>query len=149
MFNGCSFGSLYHFVGSTCHACSVFFPTMPGADITNNPSERPYIVFGYGSLIWKVWNSRFGVYRFLLIRRWEDQPPPHTIHKQPGFLKGYVRRFAQSSWDHRGTPEVCTSCVSRDNLPNAPSSQNPGRVVTLIHADEWQLFSASNVAWAP
>ncbi|KAG8986396.1 hypothetical protein FRB94_003447 [Tulasnella sp. JGI-2019a] len=68
--------------------------------------ESPYIVFGYGSLIWK--------------------PPQHTVHRIPGFLKGYVRRFAQSSWDHRGTPE------------------NPGRVVTLIHSDDWQKFSSLN-----
>jgi len=38
-------------------------------------------------------------------------------------LKGYVRRFAQKSHDHRGTPE------------------NPGRVVTLIHKEDWDVFS--------
>ncbi|TFK23729.1 ChaC-like protein [Coprinopsis marcescibilis] len=48
-------------------------------------SESPFIVFGYGSLIFK--------------------PPPHVIAQTPGFLKGYVRRFSQKSHDHRGTPE--------------------------------------------
>jgi len=62
-----------------------------------------YTVFGYGSLIFK--------------------PPPHVISQTPGFLKGYVRRFAQNSIDHRGTKE------------------SPGRVVTLIHIKDWDLFS--------
>ncbi|VDB85107.1 unnamed protein product [Peniophora sp. CBMAI 1063] len=77
--------------------------------------SKPYVVFGYGSLIFK--------------------PPPHTIKQTPGYLKGYVRRFAQKSHDHRGTPE------------------NPGRVVTIIHQEDWQAFSGSDpfphedVAW--
>ncbi|KZT65983.1 ChaC-like protein [Daedalea quercina L-15889] len=66
----------------------------------------PYVVFGYGSLIFK--------------------PPPHVTSQHPGFLKGYVRRFAQKSHDHRGTPE------------------NPGRVVTLVHKEDWDAFSGSD-----
>lgn len=69
-------------------------------------SPKPFIVFGYGSLIFK--------------------PPPHVIAQVPGFLKGYVRRFAQESHDHRGTPE------------------NPGRVVTLIHKEDWAAFAGSD-----
>ncbi|PPQ83840.1 hypothetical protein CVT25_000899 [Psilocybe cyanescens] len=65
-----------------------------------------FVVFGYGSLIFK--------------------PPPHTIAQTPGYLKGYVRRFAQKSHDHRGTPE------------------SPGRVVTLIHKEDWDKFSGSD-----
>ncbi|KAK0475260.1 ChaC-like protein [Armillaria novae-zelandiae] len=78
---------------------------------TGNIERPPFIIFGYGSLIFK--------------------PPPHTIAEGmsnflPGFLKGYVRRFAQKSHDHRGTPE------------------NPGRVVTLVHIEDWNKFSSSD-----
>ncbi|KAL3233505.1 hypothetical protein RNJ44_03545 [Nakaseomyces bracarensis] len=51
-------------------------------------------VLGYGSLIYK--------------------PPPHYTHRIPTVIYGFMRRFWQSSVDHRGTPE------------------SPGRVVTLV-----------------
>ncbi|OCL10432.1 ChaC-like protein [Glonium stellatum] len=59
-------------------------------------------LFGYGSLIWK--------------------PPPHYDQRIPGYIDGYVRRFWQSSEDHRGTPEA------------------PGRVVTLIDRAHWETL---------
>lgn len=54
-------------------------------------------VLGYGSLIYK--------------------PPPHYTQRIPALIYGFIRRFWQSSIDHRGIPE------------------SPGRVVTLIPYD--------------
>lgn len=56
--------------------------------------ENHLWVLGYGSLLFK--------------------PPPHATHRLPGYINGFIRRFWQSSSDHRGTPE------------------NPGRVATLV-----------------
>ncbi|WVQ83407.1 hypothetical protein IAT38_005548 [Cryptococcus sp. DSM 104549] len=67
----------------------------------------PYWIFGYGSLIFK--------------------PPPHTVEQRSGYVKGVVRRFAQSSNDHRGT------------------SENPGRVVTVIEAREWHRLEGKRL----
>jgi cation transport protein ChaC len=47
--------------------------------------QEPLWILGYGSLIFK--------------------PPPHASTPIPGSIKGYIRRFWQSSSDHRGTPE--------------------------------------------
>jgi cation transport regulator ChaC len=76
----------------------------------SSSSDEEYWIFGYGSLIWK----------FVLFLTCADlRPPPHYDQRVPGFITSYIRRFWQSSIDHRGTPEA------------------PGRVVTLIPRDQW------------
>lgn len=66
---------------------------------TSNDNEGMWII-GYGSLIFK--------------------PPPLYSFRVTGTLSGFIRRFWQSSSDHRGTP------------------QNPGRVVTLVSLEDLQ-----------
>ncbi|KAH3665729.1 hypothetical protein OGAPHI_003917 [Ogataea philodendri] len=72
--------------------------------MTKDAPDTALWVVGYGSLLWK--------------------PPLHELDiskefvRFPGYLQGYARRFWQSSYDNRGTPE------------------QKGRVVTIIPSDK-------------
>jgi cation transport protein ChaC len=81
----------------------------------------PYWVFGYGSLIWKPPYAP----HILAIEAQLTGIRPHTVEQRNGYVKNVVRRFAQSSIDHRGVPDA------------------PGRVVTVIEAKEWHKLAGS------
>jgi uroporphyrin-III C-methyltransferase len=78
-----------------------------GVSRLNEISEREWWVFGYGSLIWK-----------------SSADIPHT-HVEDGYIEGYIRRFWQSSPDHRGT------------------ETSPGRVVTIVSMDDARKVMSS------
>jgi cation transport protein ChaC len=81
----------------------------------------PYWVFGYGSLIWKPPYAP----HIPAINTQLTDIRPHTVEQRNGYVKNVVRRFAQSSIDHRGVPDA------------------PGRVVTVIEAKEWHKLAGS------
>ena len=123
--------------------------------------DPAYVVFGYGSLIFRVRKTALTTSRLTFEPRYALAPTarhqrkyvafrcscavPEHYTPAPGFLKGYIRRFAQKSHDHRGTPTV--------RCPTPPPSwaltglcfayQSPGRVVTLVHQEDWTAFSSA------
>jgi cation transport protein ChaC len=65
----------------------------PNETETASDNTGPMWVFGYGSLIWKVDfpYERRQVYPRLC------PTLSNTLHRVPGFIRGYVRRFWQAS----------------------------------------------------
>ena len=84
-------------------------------------------VFGYGSLIWKVSPFASSAIRQLSqLTSIHSQSPPWLLDCTPGYIKGHVRRFAQASHDHRGTPQEPGRGVS--------AVVPPLLILVLVHA---------------
>jgi len=121
--------------------------------------SRPFVVFGYGSLIFKVTALFRDSYECATIL-------PSSLHpmlfdkvtKFPNTLIHSNRKYISSTWIPKGIrTQVFTEIAwsSRNgrgliglvSLPRAilhsACLQNPGRVVTLIHKEDWDKFSQS------
>lgn len=81
----------------TAHVCNTYIHSRLQPE-TPSMTQSGLWIIGYGSLIFK--------------------PPPLYAFRVVGTLNGYIRRFWQSSSDHRGTPQA------------------PGRVVTLVSLED-------------
>lgn len=57
--------------------------------------EKPYVVFGYGSLIFKVSTSLFALYRRLHSTTTILQPPPHVIAQGSSAFSLLTKRFVR------------------------------------------------------
>jgi glutathione-specific gamma-glutamylcyclotransferase len=87
---------------------------MPREDIEGDVGvDEEYWIFGYGSLIFKCVPDEIINCRLII------RPPPHFDRRIPGFVTSFVRRFWQTSCDHRGTREA------------------PGRSAVLIPRNQW------------
>lgn len=86
-------------------------------------------LFGYGSLIWKP-PPHYGrtflpiYFKFYTYSMIQDL-------RLAGYIENFVRRFWQSSEDHRGTPEA------------------PGRVCTLIDRKLWETLTDQHASAPP
>lgn len=77
----------------------------------DSTTTTPFLVFGYGSLIYK--------------------PPPHVLLRTAGYITSHKRRFWQLSQDHRGTPDSPGRVVTLISNEEYASSLTPEELAFL------------------